>query len=69
MAFDGIMTYALCREFNNILPGGKIEKVTQPEKDDIVLHLHIPGSKERNKRLLLSANPSAASGLLNGCTV
>lgn len=64
MAFDGIMTYALCREFNNILPGGKIEKVTQPEKDDIVLHLHIPGSKERNKRLLLSANPSAPRACL-----
>ncbi|PWM44005.1 MAG: fibronectin/fibrinogen-binding protein [Clostridiales bacterium] len=64
MALDGIMTYALCCEFKKTLLGGKVEKITQPEKDDIVLHFHTPGAEIKNSKLILSANPSNSRACL-----
>lgn len=55
MAFDGITVSALFSEFKCEILGGRIQKISQPEKDEIILL--IKGVSE-TKRLLLSANPS-----------
>ena len=40
MAFDGIVTRAMTRELADLLVMGKIDRVYQPAKDEIVLHVH-----------------------------
>ncbi len=57
MAFDGIAIHAITKELNNKLSGGKLEKVYQPENDELVFHIH---SKEGNFKLYLSCNSSNA---------
>ena len=37
MAFDGITIANLAKELNDLLAGGRIQKVAQPEKDELVL--------------------------------
>lgn len=37
MAFDGITIANLAKELNDLLAGGRIQKVAQPEKDEIIL--------------------------------
>ena len=51
MAFDGLAVAALVQEFNEKLKGERIDKVTQPYRDEIIL-------KIRNQRLLISASSS-----------
>ena len=53
MPFDGSVLYSLKSEFEDKLLGYKIEKVQQPERDEIILQLR--GYKDSVK-LLLSAN-------------
>ncbi len=53
MAYDGLVTGAVVRQLQEALTGGRIEKVYQPEKEEIVLNIH--RGKEKYK-LLLSAN-------------
>ena len=55
MAFDGITIWSLTKEFNEKLSGGRINKIAQPEKDELLLTIK---SKEGQVRLLLSVNPS-----------
>ena len=55
MAFDGSVVAALCDEFNKKLSGGRIAKIVQPEKDEILLT--VKGSAGQ-MRLLISVNPS-----------
>ncbi len=53
MAFDSCMTAAVTAELSRSLTGARIEKVQQPEKDEIVLQLH----RDRAAyRLLISAS-------------
>lgn len=52
MAFDGIVTAAMAHELRNALLLGKIEKVYQPESDELVFHIH---TKKGNYRLYASA--------------
>lgn len=52
MAFDGIVTGAMARELADTLLLGKIEKVYQPEPDELVFHIH---TKRGNYRLYASA--------------
>ena len=40
MAFDGIVTNAVARELKDTLLLGKIEKIYQPESDELVFHIH-----------------------------
>ncbi|MDK2809090.1 MAG: hypothetical protein PWP24_1827 [Clostridiales bacterium] len=55
MAFDGIVISNLVSELNQTLCGGRINKIAQPEKDELFLTI----KKEReNRRLLLSASAS-----------
>lgn len=37
MAFDGITIANLAKELNDLLAGGRIQKVAQPEKDELIL--------------------------------
>ncbi len=53
MPFDGIVTKCIVNELNNLLAGGRVEKVFQPEADEIVLLVR---SKSQNYRLVASAN-------------
>ena len=51
MAFDAGMVMAVAHELKNELLSSKVEKVLQPEKDEIILLLH---KGRETKRLLLS---------------
>ncbi len=52
MAFDAGMLACMVHEIRTIALGGRIEKIMQPERDEIVLQLR---STEGGKRLLLNA--------------
>lgn len=52
MPFDGIVTACVARDLSNTLAGGKIEKIYQPEQDEIVLSVH--RDKEKYKVFLTS---------------
>lgn len=55
MPFDGIVTKCIVNELNLLLAGGRVEKVFQPESDEIVLLVRSNG---QNYRLVASANAS-----------
>ena len=52
MAFDACLLSALINEINNIAAGGRIEKIYQPERDEIVLQMR---TFTGGKRLLINA--------------
>lgn len=53
MPFDGIVLRAAVSELNGLLSGGRIEKIFQTERDEIVLACH---AAHAHFRLLISAN-------------
>ena len=53
MNFDGFVTGAVVCELQKALTGGRIEKIYQPEADELVFHIHSGGIKHR---LYLSAS-------------
>ena len=53
MALDGITIRALALELSETLVGGKIDKINQPEKDEVLFTIR---NNESNHRLLISAN-------------
>ena len=55
MPFDGVATACIVHEFNQLLLGGKIDKVYQPEPDEIRLTVRASGATHQ---LVLSANAS-----------
>ena len=55
MALDGISIHALVHEFNNQLLNGKINKISQPEREELLITIN---TVDGNKRLLISANAS-----------
>ena len=55
MAFDAIVTMAIAKELSDYLTGGKVEKIYQPEADELVFFIH--GSKGRIK-VYASSNSS-----------
>ncbi len=55
MAFDGFVAYTMVDELNSILGFGKIDKIYQPEKDEITLSVR---TREGTFRLLISAATS-----------
>ena len=55
MAFDGIMIRSIIDELNDKIVGGRIDKVYQPESDEIILGIRSFGV---GCKLLLTANPS-----------
>lgn len=57
MSYDGLVTKAITFEIKNLLLGGKIQKISQPSKNDIVLNIYSVGN---SYKLLLSANNNEA---------
>lgn len=55
MAFDAGMVLAIASELDSRIVGARVEKVHQPERDEIVLLLHVG---RENLRLVISASPS-----------
>lgn len=55
MAFDGILVSCLVGELNELLRGGRIDKIYMPDRDSIVMAVRSLG---KNYRLFLSSNPS-----------
>lgn len=55
MAFDGITIHALVHELNATLSGGRMNKIAQPEKDELFITVKSPSGQYR---LMLSVNPS-----------
>ena len=55
MALDGISIHALVHEFNQLLLNGKINKISQPEREELLITVN---TQNGNKRLLISANAS-----------
>ncbi|MGN8816829.1 Rqc2 family fibronectin-binding protein [Oribacterium sp. HCP28S3_H8] len=55
MAYDGLVVSATVKEFNDHLIGGKIAKISQPERDEIQLLIR---NQKDNYRLQISVNPS-----------
>ena len=54
MAFDGFITKSIITELKNLVINAKVNKIWQPNKNDIILSLYNSGI---NSSLLLSANP------------
>ncbi len=57
MALDAVCLTALCNELHTQVSGAKIDKVQQPERDQILLSIR---SRQGNHRLLLSAGSGTA---------
>ncbi|HOJ11251.1 MAG TPA: NFACT RNA binding domain-containing protein [Clostridiales bacterium] len=55
MPLDGIVADCIVLELENTLTGGRIDKIFQPEPDEIVIYIRARGV---NNKLLLSANPN-----------
>ncbi|MCH4169149.1 MAG: NFACT family protein [Streptococcaceae bacterium] len=55
MAFDGVFLHAMTEELNQILIGGRVQKIHQPFDNELVLTIR---NERQNYRLLLSAHPS-----------
>lgn len=55
MAFDGLAVSCMVHELNNILANGRVDKVLQPEYDEIILAVRSGG---KNRKLVLSASSS-----------
>ena len=47
---------ALSKELSDELVGGKIEKINQPEKDEVIFYVHKNG---KNKILVVSVNANS----------
>lgn len=54
MPFDGLTIKAITKELQKDLIGGRIDKIYQPEKDELTIMVRQP--KAANTRLLISAN-------------
>ncbi|RAK23312.1 putative ribosome quality control (RQC) complex YloA/Tae2 family protein [Anoxybacillus vitaminiphilus] len=57
MSFDGIFTYVMTKELKETIESGRITKIHQPFKHELVLQIRARG---QNYKLLLSAHPTYA---------
>ena len=55
MALDGLVIHSIVNELSSKLIGGKIDKIYQPEDDEIVLHIR---NNKENHKLVLSSSAS-----------
>mgnify|MGYP002530303254 FL=1 len=56
MALDGLVVNSIAHELNSKLVGGKIDRVHQPEKDEILLYVR--NNRENFKVVLSSSSPN-----------
>ncbi|WP_163101441.1 Rqc2 family fibronectin-binding protein [Peribacillus alkalitolerans] len=57
MSFDGLFTRAMVEELSTNLKGGRISKINQPFKNELLMIVRANG---KNHKLLISAHPSYA---------
>lgn len=57
MPFDGFTLGAIARELNGVLRGGRIDRIIQPERDELIFTVRNGGA---NHMLLLSASAGCA---------
>ena len=55
MPMDGLMVGYVARELNEMLAGGRIDRITQPERDTVILVIRA-GNENRSLLLCASAN-------------
>lgn len=55
MPFDGIVTKCVVNDLSSLLIGGRVEKIFQPEADEIFINIR---SKGQNYKLVMSASAS-----------
>ena len=55
MAFDGITIANIVSELNHTITGGKINKIAQPENDELIITVK---NNKQQYRLFLSASAS-----------
>ncbi len=55
MPFDGIVAKCISEELLNVLADGRIDKVYQPEKDEITIGIRAKGT---SRKLVISASPN-----------
>ena len=55
MALDGLVIHSIADELNSLLNGAKIDKIYQPEEDEILLQIR---NHKTNYKLVLSASAS-----------
>ena len=53
MSLDGIVTRAIVTELNYTILGGRVDKIYQHEKDEILINIY---NKGKNRKLLISAS-------------
>ena len=58
MPMDGLTAGFAARELDQKLTGGRIDKISQPEKDTVILVVRAEGE---NRRLLLCASPGSST--------
>ena len=63
MQMDGVALYAAAKEIDALLSGGRIERIAQPNRADVVFTIRANGT---NHRLLFSADPECARIQLGG---
>ena len=63
MAFDAYFLSAVLQEIQEKALGGRIEKIHQPSRDTLILHLKCPAGREK---LLFAANPASPRLHLTG---
>ena len=63
MPMDGLTLGAMARELNHLLEGGRVDRVQQTERDELMLTLRAQG---KNHRLLLSSSPNIAHAVRPG---
>lgn len=63
MSFDGMVTFAAVKEFQNKLVLGKIEKIYQPQPEQLLFNIHTKQGKQ--KLFISSAGNHSATYLVN----
>ena len=63
MSFDGMVTYAAVKEFRDKLTLGKIEKIYQPQPEQLLFNIHTKQGKQ--KLFISSAGNHSAMYLVN----
>lgn len=63
MSYDGLLAAAVCSELKSLLPGSKIEKISQPETDQLVLQIR---TGEGRVKLLIDISSQGSRVQLTG---
>ena len=63
MPQDAFTLRYLCNELNDVFLGGKVNKITQPSNDELVITIY---TGKRTQKLMLNVNPSSPrSGIID----